>query len=58
MKKLPQSKKLLTIFLALLLTVSAGCASFDNILSSLNPGRNKPDTAESLSQQGLNYFNH
>jgi len=58
MKKPTQSKRFLTIALALLLAVSAGCASFDKMRSFLDPGSNKPDTSESLSQQGLDHFNH
>jgi len=36
----------------------SGCAGFDKMFGSLDSSKKNPDTAENLSRQGLDYFNH
>jgi outer membrane protein assembly factor BamD len=49
---------LLVTGLLTLLLLQTGCARFKQMFSYLNPGGEKPETAEGLVQQGMYDFNH
>ncbi len=52
-------KTLFQILLILGLTLQSGCASLEKMYSSIfTSGKNRPETAESLVQKGLDDFNH